>query len=82
MTCDVLKESIAEDISDVAWDVAEVAEDVQQNENYNLAAVTLLATEFFVAMVVGIIVAAKKYCCVRHTFSRPHTERFHEIFRR
>ena len=82
LTRDVLKESIVEDISDVAEDVAEVAEDVHQNENYNLAAVSLLATEFFIATLVGIIVAAKKYCCVRHTCGHPHTERFHGIFRR
>ena len=82
LTRDVLKESIVKDISDVAGDVADVAVDVQQNENYNLAAVSLLATEFFIATLVGIIVAAKKYCCVRHTCGHPHTERFHGIFRR
>ena len=68
LTRDSLKESIAED--------------VQQNETYNLTAVTLLAIEFFVAMVVGCIVAGKKYCCVRHTCGRPRTDRFGGFFSR
>ena len=59
-----------------------IAEDVQQNEAYNVTAVALLGLEFFVALIVGMSVAAKKYCCVRHTCGQPHSEGLRGWFRR
>ena len=68
LTRDALKESIAVD--------------VQDNERYNLTAVTLLSLEFFIATIVGIVVAAKKYCCVRHTCGQTHAPGFRGFFSR
>ena len=68
LTRDALKESIAAD--------------VQDNERYNLTAVTLLALEFFIATIVGSSIAAKKYCCVRHTCGQTHARGFGGLFGR